>query len=194
MSDSTYVALLRGINVGGHSVTMEHLRGLFEQLGLARVRSYIQTGNVFFDADGRETGVLRAEIERHLEQALGYAVPTCLRTVGQLAEVLALDPFQGIAVTPDVRLAVNFLAEPAGVPLTLPYRTPDGAFEVIGATRSEAFVVWHLQEGRPGKSWGLLERQFPVPTTSRFWHTTAKILAAAKEPPREARRTRRASS
>lgn len=194
MSESTYVALLRGINVGGHSVAMERLRGLFAELGLARVRSYIQTGNVFFDAEAREPGELRVKIERHLAAALGFAVPTCLRTVGQLEELVALDPFRGITPTPDMRLAVNFLAEPAGVPLGLPYRTPDGAYEVIGSTASEAFVVWYLQDGRPGKNWALLERQLGTPSTSRFWHTTAKILAAARAEPREPRRTRAATS
>ena len=49
MAHTTYIALLRGINVGGHTVKMERLRGLFGELGLERVRSYIQTGNVFFE-------------------------------------------------------------------------------------------------------------------------------------------------
>lgn len=179
--NQTYVALLRGINVGGHTVTMERLRALFGELGFGRVRSYIQTGNVFFESDDTDRRALRTLIEQHLRDALGYAVPTCLRMVGELEALLADDPFRGVAVTPDLRLAVNFLAEPTDVRLQLPYWTPDHAFEVIAMTPTELFVVWHLQDGRPGNSFGFLEKQLAVPMTSRFWHTTAKILAAARK-------------
>jgi uncharacterized protein (DUF1697 family) len=178
---TTSIALLRGINVGGHTVRMERLRGLFSELGFARVRSYIQSGNVFFDTPETDGPVLRARIEQHLKAALGYEVATCVRTVEELEGLLARDPFQGIASTPETRLAVSFLAEPTTVNLPVPYRTPDGAYELVGMTPSELFVVWHLRDGRPGNSYGLLERQVTVPATTRFWHTTAKILSAARD-------------
>jgi uncharacterized protein (DUF1697 family) len=178
--ETTYIALLRGINVGGHTVPMERLRALFTELGLARVRSYIQTGNVFFESSEPDPGALRPRIEHHLHAALGYEVPTCLRTLPELERLLANDPFSAQPVTPDTRLAITFLAEPASNQLALPYQTPDGAYEVVGMTPTELFVVWHLQNGRPGNSYGHLEKRLAVPTTTRFWHTTAKILAAAK--------------
>lgn len=180
MTNTTYIALLRGINVGGHTVKMERLRELFGELGFERVRSYIQTGNVFFQSHEQDKSALRTAIERHLRTALGYEVATCMRTIEEVEGLLARDPFSGIAVTPDTRLAVTFLAEPVAGTLPLPYLTPDGAYEVIGMTPSELFVVWHLQDGRPGNSYGLIEKQLRVPTTTRFWHTTAKILAAAR--------------
>jgi len=174
-----YIALLRGINVGGHTVKMDHMRGLFGELGFDRVRSYIQTGNLFFESEETDQQALRTRIEGHLRAALGYAVPTCVRTIEEVEQVLARDPFQGIAVTPEIRLAVTFLAEPAIIDLPVPYPTPDGAYELVGMTTSELFVVWHLQNGRPGNSYGLIEKRVAVPGTTRFWHTTAKILAAA---------------
>lgn len=180
MTNTTYIALLRGINVGGHTVKMEQLRGLFSELGFGRVRSYIQTGNVFFESGEQDTQALRAAIERHLRAALGYEVATCLRTIDGLEQLVAHDPFKGIAVTPEMRLAVSFLAEPAAIELPVPYLTPDGAYELIEMTPTELFVVWHLQNGRPGNSYGLLEKHIRVPATTRFWHTTAKILAAAR--------------
>src|SRR5215216_2224735 len=76
----TWIALLRGINVGGHTVTMARLRQLFAELGLANVRTYIQSGNVFFDGGAEDRSVLRPQIEAHLQTAMGYAVPVCLRT------------------------------------------------------------------------------------------------------------------
>ena len=126
--------------------------------------------------------MLRPQIEAHLQTALGYAVPVCLRTAEELERVLALDPFQGVEVTPHVRLSVTFLAEPAAVDLSVPYRTPRGDFELVGTTDAELFVVWHLVNGRPGNGFARLEQAVPVPTTTRFWHTAAKILAAARPP------------
>jgi uncharacterized protein (DUF1697 family) len=175
-----YIALLRGINVGGHQVKMERLRDLFGTLGFAQVQSYIQSGNIFFDSDEQEISVLRTRIEAHLQASLGYAVPTCLRTVAEMEKLLARDPFTGIAVAPDMRLAVTFFSAPIPTMLPIPYQTPDGAYEVVAQTPTELFVVWHLQNGRPGNSYGLIEKQLKIPGTTRFWHTTAKILAAAR--------------
>ena len=59
---------------------MTRLRELFAELGPANVRTYIQTGNVFFDSE-EERPALRRRIEAYLQAALGYAVPVCLRTV-----------------------------------------------------------------------------------------------------------------
>jgi len=181
MSETIYVALLRGINVGGHNVKMNMLRGHFAELGFVNVRSYIQSGNVFFESAETNRRTLRSVIETHLQSALGYAVPTCLRTIDELEAVLARDPFRDVEVTPDTRLSINFLAEPSTIDLSLPYQTSDGAYEVIDRTDSELFVVWRLQNGRPGNSYGQIEKHLSVPLTSRFWHTTAKILAAAKK-------------
>ncbi|MDQ2742051.1 MAG: DUF1697 domain-containing protein [Chloroflexota bacterium] len=180
MTNPIYIALLRGINVGGHNVKMDRLRELFGELGFDHVRSYIQTGNVFFESTETDKAALRTTIERHLRAVLGYEVATCLRTVEDLEQLLILDPFHDIVVTPEIRLAVTFLAEPAAVALPVPYLTPNGAYEMIGTTPTELFVVWHLRDGRPGNSYGLLEKQLSVPTTTRFWHTTAKILSAAR--------------
>ena len=190
MSNTTYIALLRGINVGGHNVKMEHLRGLFEEMGLANVRSYIQSGNVFFDTPEQDARELRSTIEQHLQSSLGYGVPTCLRTLNQLEQVLAHDPFREIELTEDTRLSVTFLAEPVDKCLPVPYQTKDGAYEVVGQTPAEIFVVWRLQNGRPGNSYGQIEKELGVPGTVRFWHTSQKILDAAKAPPKTKGRKR----
>lgn len=174
-----YIALLRGINVGGHQVTMDVLRRHIADLGLANVGSYIQSGNIFFDSDEVDRAALRARIEGRLREALGYAVPTCLRTTEEFAAVLARDPFAGIVVRPDMRLSVSFLAEAVPIEADLPYRTPKGDFELVAMTRTELFVVWYLLGGRPGHGYGHLEKKFGVPATTRFWHTAAKILTAA---------------
>ncbi len=175
-----YVAFLRGINVGGHSVKMEVLRKLFQEMGHGNVGSYIQTGNIFFTNHEKNRTILIEKIEAHLHQALGYSVPVCLRTLDEIEDILALDPFKEINVTQNDRLSVTFLQTKLEKALQLPQVTPDGGFELIGATESELFVVWHLINGRPGKSY-VFEHILETSSTTRFWHTLIKILTAAKK-------------
>ena len=92
---SRYVALLRAINVGGHVVKMDRLRALFEELGLSDVETVIASGNVLFSSGARNPAALEEKIEHHLEQSLGYAVTTFIRTPGELEAIAAFDPFPG---------------------------------------------------------------------------------------------------
>jgi uncharacterized protein (DUF1697 family) len=82
-----YVALLRGINTGGHRVKMDRLRELFKEIRFDDVQTFIASGNLIFSADEVDPGTLEDEIRDHLECALGFPVPTFLRTLPELAEV-----------------------------------------------------------------------------------------------------------
>ncbi|MFF7988528.1 DUF1697 domain-containing protein [Kitasatospora xanthocidica] len=181
---TTYIAFLRAVNVGGRTVKMERLRALFAELGLGNVRSYIQSGNVFFTTDGpagaAERAALTRRIEEHLEQALGFPVPVMLRTVDEVAGLLAADHFREVEVTPDVRLVVAFLSEPLPAELARPHRSPKGDVEVLGADPGAAYVVIHLRDGK----WvtkDMFGKGYRGSVTSRFLHTTEKILAAARK-------------
>ncbi|WP_329563646.1 DUF1697 domain-containing protein [Kitasatospora sp. NBC_01266] len=183
MADQTFIAFLRAVNVGGRTVKMERLRELFAELGLRDVRTYIQSGNVFFTTDADvDRAALTRRIEEHLATALGYPVPAMLRTVAELAAVVDADPFHGVEVTPDLRLCVVFLSEPLPVGLALPHLTPKGDLEVIAATPTEAYVVAHLINGRPtGNAATAFGKAYQGHGTARFFHTTVKILAAARK-------------
>ena len=87
-----YVAFLRAINVGGHVVKMDRLRTLFEQLELAKVETFIASGNVIFDSRAGGSA-LEARIESHLERALGYTVATFIRPVDALAGIMSSHPY-----------------------------------------------------------------------------------------------------
>src|SRR5581483_9181285 len=180
-TERIWVALLRGINVGGHNVTMAHMRELFGELDFVGVRSYIQSGNLFFQSDEPDRAALRSTIEAHLHAALGYTVPVCLRTAAELEHLLSLEPFAGIESTPGTRFSVVFCAEPLAQPVPVPFVTADGGYELIAATAAELFVVWRLKNGRVSNTFGAIEKLVAAPTTTRFWHTTAKIVAAAKQ-------------
>jgi uncharacterized protein (DUF1697 family) len=88
-----YVALLRAINVGGHTVKMDHLRSLFEALGFANVETFIASGNVIFDSRSKNTRLLEGQIEKHLQEILGYEVKTFVRSISELATIANYKPF-----------------------------------------------------------------------------------------------------
>ena len=91
-------AFLRGMNVGGHRITNADLRAEFESLGFESVATFRASGNVVFESEGKSESELRAEIEKGLEEGLGYAVPTFIRTTAELKKIAASEPFDAEAV------------------------------------------------------------------------------------------------
>ncbi|RKE18810.1 DUF1697 domain-containing protein [Streptomyces sp. TLI_171] len=178
----TYIAFLRAINVGGRTVKMDRLRELFAGLGLEGVRTYIQSGNVFFRTGETDRKALAERIGAALEEGLGYPVPVMLRTLEEVEAVVALDPFADVEVTEDKRLCVLFLSEPLPDGIELPAVSPKGDWEMIGATEDAAFVVMHVRNGRlNGNPATAFPKSYGGQATSRFFHTTAKIAAAARK-------------
>ncbi len=90
-----YIALLRGINVGGHSVIkMADLRELFKSFGLSDVSTYIQSGNVLFTSNESNRDTLSANLEDNLESALGYPIKIFLYTTAELQVASSKNPFE----------------------------------------------------------------------------------------------------
>ena len=174
-----YIALLRGINVGGRVIKMEQLRKLFTELGFSNVRSYINSGNIFFDTDDSDRKKLSYAIEQNLHKALGYEVPVFLRTIDELESILSQDPFKNIVLSADKRFCVVFTSDPIDSNLTLPIHSSKNDMDLIAINPQEAFVVWHIINGRP-PSGRFPNNTLPAVTTTRFYHTLVKILAAAK--------------
>lgn len=87
------MALLRGINVGGKSiVAIGDLKVCFERMGFDQVRTYINSGNVIFRADGRAAPGLRGRIEKALASELGRAMTVVVRDTQQVGDVVAAIP------------------------------------------------------------------------------------------------------
>jgi uncharacterized protein (DUF1697 family) len=83
-----YIALLRGVNLGGHTVKMDRLKKLFEELGFKKVETFIASGNVIFESASKGGPALEKKIREHLEKSLGFPAMTFLRTDKELAQVL----------------------------------------------------------------------------------------------------------
>jgi uncharacterized protein (DUF1697 family) len=106
-----YIAFLRGINVGGHTVKMDDLRRVFEDLDLAQVDTFITSGNVIFEADVGDAGPLAQRIEGNLRATLGYEVATFLRSDAEVARIADYQPFPDVEPRDGDTAYVAFLRE-----------------------------------------------------------------------------------
>ena len=106
-----YVALLRAINVGGHTVKMDALSAYFRELGFTSVETFIASGNVIFASPTTDEAILTGRIERCLREALGYEVATFLRSVPEVVDIAAYDPYPGEPLPPAGAMNIGFLAK-----------------------------------------------------------------------------------
>src|SRR2546428_14045315 len=89
-----HVAMLRGINVSGQkTIKMETLRVSFEALGFRRVRSYVQSGNVIFEATKASSDNLPKNVGGKILSDFGFSVPLVLRTSGEMKNIASDHPF-----------------------------------------------------------------------------------------------------
>lgn len=170
-----YIALLRALNVGGHTIKMDALRGLFAALGFGNVATYIASGNVLFDADEGDMPALERRIEAHLQASLGYEVATFLRTPAEVAAVAAYQPFDAGEMAGAFGLMVAFLKSPPGAAETervLGYRRPSDDFAVHGR---ELYWLRRTQQSETNFSGATLERALRAPATIRNITTVRKL-------------------
>jgi uncharacterized protein (DUF1697 family) len=108
---TVYIALLRGINVGGNNpVKMETLRTLCGTLKLRDARTYVQSGNLVFAAPDTDPLKLGRRLEDAIEKTFGHRPAVILRTAAELRHVAARNPFAGRAGIEPAKLSVTFLA------------------------------------------------------------------------------------
>ena len=109
----TYLALLRGINVGGKNpIRMPALKGCFEANGFEDVSTYIQSGNVMFRSSRSGSSALAGSIEEMLASTFGYPASVVLRTHAQMRAVVEGAPERFGADPAGYRYDVIFLKEP----------------------------------------------------------------------------------
>ena len=174
----TYVALLRAINVGGHTVAMDRLQQLFTELGCANVSTFIASGNVIFDATARGSApALERRIAAHLGAALGFPVETFLRTPQELAKIAGQRPFAARALAaPGTRLFVAFLGRKpssASVRKLMALRTPTDDLAVAGR---EIYWLCRVPSNEAAVSGATLEKALRAPATVRNITTVRKLV------------------
>lgn len=178
MSDDAHVrvAFLKGINVGGHRLTMDELRAALAPVGLRDLQTFIASGNVMFAADSRDEAALESEVGDTLRSALGYEVETFVRDVPALAPLI--DYVESRRPDAEWKPHVLFTREPASDAVRdnlSGLETADDTFHFFGRE-----VVWMRRGGLSDSSIKMhhldkaMERR---PATARTLRTVQRIAA-----------------
>lgn len=178
---TTYIALLRGINVGGHNmIKMADLKAMCQAMGLGSVQTYIQSGNLVFQSDEAEEP-LRQRIEQEIERVFGLAVPVALRTAAQWQEILARCPFPAEHLAPGESLLVSLLAAapaPEGVERLGASSSEPDEFRLMGR---EIYLLCRQPIHKSKLTNQFFERKLGVPSTARNWQTMTRLAEMAEE-------------
>jgi uncharacterized protein (DUF1697 family) len=174
-----YVALLRGINVGGNKkVPMAQLRKLLEGLGYTDVATLLQSGNAVFSAKEKSPAKVVKQLETAIAQEFGFEVSVIIRTRDELAAVIQANPLPGAEDAPS-QFTVTFLSD---VPdrkrlkeLDPQAYLPD-EFQVVGR---EIYARFPHGMGRSKLALLLSTPRLGVTPTARNWNTVTKLLELA---------------
>jgi uncharacterized protein (DUF1697 family) len=173
-----YVALLRAINVGGHTVKMDHLRGLFETLRFTNVETFIASGNVIFNAKSANPKALEQRIEKHLQESLGYEVKTFVRAISELVAVAAYKPFPESALTEEGNvLYIGFVAETPAEPAKKKLLSCSDGIDDFHVEGREIYWLCRKKMSDSKFSGALLEKILGMRATLRNSTTIRKIAA-----------------
>ncbi len=178
----TFISMLRGINVSGQKkIIMADLRKLYESLGLVKVKSYVQSGNVIFDSQEPDASKLATLLETQIEQTYGYTVSVFMRDSHDFQRIINSNLFTNERDEDPTKLYVTFLYTPlAKSKLHNPDIPPHKADEfIIGAT--EIFLFCPHGYGRTKYSNNFFERKLKVTATSRNWKTINALYKMVQE-------------
>lgn len=179
---TTYVALLRGINVGGKNlIRMSDLKACFEAQGFENVSTYIQSGNVIFSAPASSAATLTAALEAALGKTFGYAARIVLRTRKQLDETVRLAP-KGFGKDPaKYRYDVLFLMEAITAAAALDVVPCKEGVDQVHAGKGALYFSRLISKATQSRLNKLVALPIYKSMTIRNWNTTTKLLALMQE-------------
>lgn len=175
-----YIAMLRGINVSGQNIIrMEDLRRICTKLGFRNVETYGQSGNAVFLAKGMPPSTLANHTTAALRDDLGLSVPVLIKTVDEIGDVVAGNPFPretGIDVT---KLHVTFLSAPVPARALKNLEALPKQSDQFRVGRREIYLYCPDGYGRTKLSNAALEKALSVVGTTRNWRTVTALLDKA---------------
>ncbi len=178
MKELQYLALLRGINVGGNNIIkMTALKECFESMGFENVKTYIQSGNVIFSTHEKDSTKLINTIEQNLQKCFNYEAKIVLVTHAQLKQTVDEAP-SGFGTDPThYRYDCIFLKEPLTVEMAMQNLSAKEGVDFIHAGDTVVYHS-HLME-KASQSHLTKISKLPIykQMTIRNWNTTTKLLA-----------------
>lgn len=177
-----YIALLRGINVGGkNKIKMIDLKNIFEALLFKNVKTYIQSGNVSFDYDSINTIKLSDHIEKNMGkkfiESLGFFVPIIIRTEEELKNIINNNPF---ADEPNIdldKVHVTFMADIPQPDLVSILDIKTESNERFSINSREVYLYCPNGYGRTKLNNSMFEKKLNVTATTRNWKTINNIFS-----------------
>ena len=170
-----YVALLRGINVGGNNmIKMETLRATFASLGFENVKSYVNSGNLIFETAKTDDGKLAAKIHDAIQAEFGFDISVMVRTVPEIEEIVANNPFEG-QFESHKNVHVFFLNEKltdAQKALLLEQGSENEIFAIFDR-HVICMLRIHILDSAVGK--GFIDKKLKVAATGRNWRTVTTL-------------------
>lgn len=178
---ATYIALLRGINVGGHKkVAMSDLRNFAVDLGFNDVQTLLQTGNLVFRGPSRASAGLERLLESEAEKRLGLSTLFVARTATEWQEIIEHNPFAAEAKRDPSHLVVMFLKDAPQAKAVAALRATSKGPEIIEAWGRELYVVYPAGIARSRLTASLMEAKLGTSGTGRNWNTVLKLSALAE--------------
>ncbi len=175
---ATYIALLRGINVGGNNLLpMKDMAAMLSECGCAEVRTYIQSGNAVFRSDRKATDIA-ADFQSFCQSTKGFAPQTLILPLDQYAEIVRANPFREAESTPKA-LHVFFLLTPA---LNVDQSAMQAACNPTERFRlTDQALYLHAPDKLTDSLLApKLAKFIKAPMTARNWNTVAKLLDMAR--------------
>ena len=169
-----YVAMLRGVNVGGNPQKMAWLRGACEDMGLREVRTYLQSGNIIF-VSSLGAAKLAAMLKERIDKQTRLPVPVIVRAAKEMSDIVAQNPFlkrKGIDAT---KLHVTFLADAPKQPDIERLDKLAGSRDEYHLARRELFLHCPINYGETKLSNTTIEKALGVGATTRNWNTVMAL-------------------
>ena len=172
-----YIALLRGINVGGkRKILMVDLRQSFERSGFHNVVTYIQTGNILFDSSDIEDSLdLAQRIEQLILSDFGFEVPVIIRMVDELEDIIQKNPFLQESNLQIENLHLTFLKsipESDELDKMKALSFPRDKYTIVD-NNVYLFIPGPYRETKLGNN--LFEKKLKVAASTRNWKTILKL-------------------
>jgi uncharacterized protein (DUF1697 family) len=174
---SRYIAFLRAINVGGHTVKMETLRQLFESFGFSEVETFVASGNVVFHTIAKNVSALESKIASGLQNAIGYDVATFIRTPAELAQIAAYQAFPQSELITATAFNIAFLH--GQLDNDAKQKLLGLATEIDSFTTHAREVYWLCRKKQSESTFSnaVLEKTLGVKSTIRGVNTVNKLMA-----------------
>lgn len=176
-ANTTYVALLRGVNVGGRNrLAMADLRALLAGLGHGAPRTYVQSGNAIFASDRSDGQAMADELAGAIATELGVSPSVMLRSADQLAAVVAANPFAPEAAADPTTVHAAFLSAEPDDPAAFAVDPAAFAPEQIAVGDRVRYLHLPAGIGRSPLATELARRRAGVAVTIRNWRTVTALL------------------